>query len=298
MNLGPDFKPKKIDVKKLSKIDRWCLTRFYETAEEVNRFLEEYRLNEAANSLYQFSWHEFCDWYLELIKPALRDPKLKAETGQVLVFIFRELMKLLHPFIPFVTEEIWQALPPESQKDKESVMAAHYPQFERRYVDRKSADEVRAIQEVVSYIRNVRGEHQIPPQKKFPVTVVAKNRKIFDLLSDKKTAVEKLGGISELILSSKALPQMSGEKIVTCQILECEIFIRMTELFDLEEEKKRLQKELTRAKGDLEGLQKKLSNPSFVKNAPTDVVQGEKQRSEELERRVQKIKEGLKRIEG
>ncbi len=291
MNLDPDFKPQKIVVKKLSKIDRWCLTRFYETAEEVNRFLEEYRLNEAANSLYQFSWHEFCDWYLELIKPALRDPSLKAQTEQVLVFIFRELMKLLHPFIPFVTEEIWQVFP----KDEESVMIAHYPQFERKYVDRQSAREVRAIQEVVSYIRNVRGEHQIPPQRKFPVAVVAKNRKIFDLLSDNKTAVEKLGGISELILSSKGVP---AEKMVTGQTSECEIFIRMTELFDPQEERKRLQKELSRVTGDLDGLARKLSNPSFVKNAPTDVVQGEKQRSEELERRLQKIKESLKRIEG
>jgi len=172
-------------------------------------------------------------------------------------------------------------------------MISPYPTFQKAFVDQANAREVHAVQEVVSYIRNIRGEHQISPSKKIPVTVVTSRRKLSDLMLEKKDSIEKMAGISELKVVSKTI---ADKGMVTGTTAAFNIFIPMSELFEPEEERRRLQKELSRVTLELTDVQKKLSVPSFIKNAPADVVDGEKERLRGLEERVQKIKEGLKRI--
>ena len=295
MNLDPKFhfRPLK-NSKGLAKVHRWILTRLFEVSQSVHQKCDEYRLDEAAQVLYQFAWHEFCDWYIELIKPLLKDPQEKAQTEQILIFVLDHLMKLLHPFIPFVTEEIWQALPTTLPTEKkESIMIMPYPVGNKKWQDKKATAEMQKLMSIVEHIRNIRGEHTIPASKKIPVTFVAKEREMVKLLEAEKASIQALAGISELTILRKML---STKAFVEITLGFVDILIPMTELFDPEEEKRRVHKEISKIKTELEGLTERLSQPLFLERAPKEVVEKEKDRLKSLEIRYGKLKVHLDKL--
>ncbi|MBI3017721.1 MAG: valine--tRNA ligase, partial [Deltaproteobacteria bacterium] len=294
MNLEPDFKFKELSSpKNLSLVHQWILTRLFETVRETNEFLEEYRLNEAANTVYHFTWHEFCDWYIELIKAPLKDPAQKEETQKVMMFVLRELLKLLHPFLPFVTEELWHHLPLSNEK---SIMIASFPKFHSKWVNSKAKKEVQLIIDLISQIRNLRGENNVSPSKLISATIVLKEKKNVSLLSSYAESIKSLAKLSQVYLQMGQTEPLETQNAVRAVLNFGEIFIPMTELFDMEEEKKRLQRELIKVEEDMTHLNSRLSQPAFVERAPKGVVQKEKDRFQELQSKKEKLEESLKKI--
>jgi len=284
MNIPDDFKLQKPDLKNLTRVDRWLLTCFYETVDQTQKKLEAFKFNEAAQTVYQFSWRVFCDWYIELSKTT-------KQTRNTLVYVLKELLKLLHPFIPFVTEELWHALP---LQEEESIMIAPYPVYENRFIDEEAKAEIEQMMAVVSYIRNVRGEHQLSPSKKFHATLVARNKKVSDVLERERPSIENLARLSTLkIMTGKA----DTRKMSVGTVGFAEILIPMTELFDLAEEKKRLEKQFHKVSAELASIEARLSQKSFVERAPKAVVEKERKRQKELSEQVQKMKVSLTKLE-
>ena len=291
MNLDSDFKFKELSSpKNLSLVHQWILTRFFETTRETNKFLEEYRLNEAAHAVYHFTWHEFCDWYIELIKIPLKDPAQKSETQHVMMFVLRELLKLLHPFLPFVTEELWHQLPLSHEK---SLIIASFPKFNSKWVNPKAKKEIQMIIDLVSQIRNVRGENTVSPSKLISATVVLKEKKNMNLLNSYSESIKNLAKLSQVTWQTEPLHTQNR---VVVPLTFGEVVIPMTELFNVEEEKKRLQKELMKIEEDITHLNSRLSQASFVERAPKEIVQKEKDRFQELKSKKEKLEESLKKI--
>src|SRR3989338_496322 len=295
MNLDPNFKLKDLSSSKnLSPVHQWILTRLFETVRETNKFLEEYRLNEAANTVYHFTWHEFCDWYIELIKAPLKDPAQKEETQKVTMFVLKELLKLLHPFLPFVTEELWHHLPgARSLSNEKSIMIASFPKFHSKWVNSKAKKEVQLIIDLISQIRNLRGENNVSPSKLISATIVLKEKKNASLLSSYSESIKSLAKLSQMTCQTEPLDTQNA---IRAALKFGEIFIPLTELFDMGEEKKRLQKELAKVEEDMTHLNSRLSQPAFVERAPKEVVQKEKDRFQELQSKKEKLEESLKKI--
>ncbi|MBI4040799.1 MAG: valine--tRNA ligase [Deltaproteobacteria bacterium] len=270
------------DSSELPVVHQWILTRLQETILETRRSLEEYRLNEACFTVYHFAWSEFCDWYIELSKSHLN--------AEVLWYTFRELIKLLHPFMPFITEEIWQHLP---DKEVESVMMASYPKANSAHVHAMAKKEMEAMMAIVSYIRTVRAEHQVKPSKTIPAVIVVSNKSIFSLLEREKSTMIHLAKLSEFSLSLKAV---DTKNYVVGTVGFADVLLPMRELFDVENEKKRLQKELQKIVQELEHIEQKLAQSSFIEKAPKEVVEKEKQRAQELKLRKQQVGNNLEKI--
>ena len=290
MNVEPDFKLEKNLPKHLSPVHAWILSQFFLTVKKTNDHLERYELNEAANTVYHFTWHEFCDWYVEFIKPLLKDPSQKKEAQQILIFVLKELLKLLHPFIPFVTEELGHHLPIH---EEESIMMASYPKFNKKYIHPKATKEIEMLKEIISYIRNVRGEHTVSPSKLISATLVSKDTKVLEILKRNEVALQTLAKLSELHFSEKA---MEAKNMAVGALGFLDVFIPITDLVDVEEEKKRLQKELEKINTDLVGLQTRLSNEAFIERAPKDIVQKERDRLSDLQSKKQKLEQNLQKL--
>ncbi|OGQ18029.1 MAG: valine--tRNA ligase [Deltaproteobacteria bacterium RIFCSPHIGHO2_02_FULL_40_11] len=260
--------------------DRWILTRLHETIRDVNAALEAYKLNEATYLAYHFTWSEFCDWYIELSKTS--------PNPDVLTYVLKELLKLLHPFLPFVTEELWQHV-----QETESIMLSPYPKFDEAYIDASAKQEIEVLKAVVLYVRNIRGENNVKPSKQIPVSILPKDKTTRQILEREQKAIENLAKISELKILDD-LPDAKDQ--VTGTVGFAEIFISMSELFNQEEEKKRLEKELLKIGQDLTGIQQRLSQDAFVSKAPKEVVEKERARLAMLTEKEAKLKENLSKI--
>lgn len=291
-----------------NRIDKWILTRFYETVRDTQKYLEEYRLDEAAKTVYHFTWHEFCDWYIELTK------QKKEESQETLLFVLSELLKLLHPFSPFITEELWRSLAHvrDDKKQGESIMNSSYPKFDKKWTSQKAKKEMEMVMAVISYIRNVRGENNVPPSKMISATLVAKDEKVRQILEEEKKSIESLAKVKLTIRhpepagrgiqirldpSVASLPQ--DDKVgdlIGGTVGFADIFIPMTDLFNKEEEKKRLEKELAKIEADMIVVGQRLESSSFMDRAPANIVQKEKDRFNELKLKKEKLEESLRKI--
>jgi len=260
-----------IDYKNLSDADEWILGTLNITINKANRELEEFRISDAAQTLYDFLWNNFCDWYLELSKGDKQNP-------DVLYHVLKNTLILLHPIIPFVTEEIWSHLP--GQKDM--LIKQSYPEMDNRKYD--AMPTAHAI-DVITKIRHLRAENKIEPAQKIPVTIYS--HKHLDGLKRNEEEILRLARVSELTLEEK------GEKLknaATDMVNGIEIFIPLEGLVDTGKEKERLQKEIGNLEGYLKGLKAKLDNKNFVKNAPKQIVEQEKKKLEESEEKLKKLK--------
>jgi len=295
MNLE-GFDPEGIDLGKLdlSLADRWILARLSETAREVDTALAGYKFNDAANALYAFTWHCFCDWYIELIKDDLYgdDLKVKNSARAVLFTVLEQLLRLLHPFMPFITEEIRQALP--GSRPEESIMRAAYPDGAGLPVDAEGAEKMERIMDVIKAIRNIRGEMDVAPNKRIAAVLDCKSESSAVVMSEGERYVKALARVDDLTggvgiaRPAQAATQVAGE---------VEILLPLTGLIDIGEEEKRLEKEIAKIEKDVTMFSKKLSNEKFVSNAPPEVLEKDRGKLAAAEEKLGILRESMKKIQ-
>lgn len=253
--------------------DRWIRSRFNRTAAEVTRNLSRYDLGEAGRVLYEFIWNEFCDWYIEMVKPRLygKETAESRRTAQaVLADTLRGTMELLHPFMPFITEEIWQHLPHQGK----TIMRAAWPQGEKATLDEQAEAEMTVVMEVVKAIRNLRSEMNVSPGKKAEAVLLAQNEETLAALQNGASHIRNLAGLSQvnMLLSSPEKPQQA----VTAVVSGVEVYLSLKGLVDIEKELARLEKENGILDKEIARLEVKLQNQSFLVKAPHNVVEKEK----------------------
>jgi valyl-tRNA synthetase len=274
--------------------DRWIRGRLNYAIRSIQKSLEEYKFNEASHTLYQFVWHEFCDWYLELIKPYLyqdKDLKLKRLTQKTLLEVLDAVLKLLHPFMPFITEEIWQQLPLEKRDG--SIMIAEFPKPDKGFDDDRAADETELVIEIITALRNIRGEMNIPPGEQIDVLLHPKRKEIGERLLKDQLFIQNLAKVKSLkVFQEIEKPAYSAFGVVR----DVEIFVPM-DRSRMEEEAKRLQKEISKVEKEIAFVNRKLSNEQFLSKAPTEVVQEEKEKALQYQAVRGKLEESLKKIE-
>jgi len=290
MNLG-DYRDdgKEIDLAQCSAPDKWILARLNRVIAEATRALEEYRYNEGAQFIYHFIWHELCDWYLELSKAYLyKDDKARrAVTQKTLVYVLDKALKLLHPYMPFITEEIWQHLPHAG----ESIMMADYPEVRPELVDDETVQEMERIMGVITGIRTIRGEMSIPPLTMVDIILIAEDAKTAATLKD------HLGFVKDLARVKEARIMVQGERprrAATALADGVEVFVPLEGVIeDPQKEQQRLTKELTKLLNDLDFTQRKLANESFLEKAPPDKVQKERDKLQEFSSLKEKLEQRL-----
>jgi valyl-tRNA synthetase len=291
MNLGQDFAPRDIAAKELAHFDRWILHRLNRTIETVNQGIREYRFNDAAQGLYEFWWHEVCDWYLELVKGRLYakgDGSGDADTPrQVLFHVLKRSLQLLHPFMPFITEEIWHLFPAPGDGP---IIVSRWPEPDPAFEFPEDADEAALFQEIVYRIRNVRGEMNVPPDRKARVICKTGNKKIRAILEREESQIMTLARVSELSIDPSYSPDRTDASAV---MPELEIFLPMKDLIDFGKERARLEKELARVTAELEKVERKLGSPDFIGKAPAHVVEKEKGKRDEYGHLAGKLKESI-----
>jgi valyl-tRNA synthetase len=283
------------DLSDYSLPDRWIRGRLNQAIRDVRKAIDDYRFNEATHAVYQFIWHEFCDWYLELIKPYLyqkEDLKRRRVTQKNLVEVLDATLRLLHPFMPFITEEIWQNLP--SSRTDGSIMVAAFPEADGRFDDDAVSREMELMIEVITSIRNIRGEMNVPPADQVTALLRTRRRETEERLRRNQAFIQNLARVKGVILGENVeKPAYSAFDIVG----EVEVIIPM-ERFRMEEEGKRLQKEIVKINKDIDFVSKKLSNERFLSGAPREVVEEEKEKAAQYQMRRQKLEESLHRIQG
>ena len=276
----------------LTLADRWIRSRYANAVKDVTRCLKTYRLNEAANAVYQFAWSEYCDWYLEMAKPrwALAEresltPEERADLRTVRYVswsIFDGLLRLLHPFMPHVTEELWQALPHEG----ECLATAAWPRPRSAWMAPDVEREVDFLQSVVTAVRNLRVEQKIAPGRQVPVTIRGREEQL-DLIERLADQVRPLARIETLTLARDG----SRPPVAASAVVEgAEVFLPLDGLVDLDEERARLAREAEKLLTDLEGVKKKLRNQDFLAKARPEVVDKERVRLTQLEETLEKLK--------
>ena len=273
--------------------DQWIRGRLNQVIREVEASLEAYAFNEATHALYQFVWHEFCDWYLELIKPSLypnEDKKRRVLTQRTLLEVLDAILRMLHPFMPFITEEIWQQLP--GRKENESIMMAEFPRPHPRYDKEKAADRMGLIIEVITALRNIRGEMNLPPGEQIVALLRSKNEEVRKTLCDQQSFIQTLARVKELTLGQDLEKPLYSAFVV---VRDVEIFVPM-DRSRMEEERKRLQKEIQKIEKEIAFVGKKLSNEQFLAKAPPEVVQEEKEKASQYQAVRKKLEENLGKI--
>ncbi|MDD2500005.1 MAG: valine--tRNA ligase [Geobacter sp.] len=288
---------------RLSESDEWVLHRLNETARATNQALEEYRFNEAAMTLYQFTWSEFCDWYLELSKQELYgdDPIRRRTTQYVLWTVLEHLLRLLHPIMPFITEEIWQTLPKGDRCSlrgsggdwQPSIMLAPYPQHREDWQFEDAASRMEQVMEVISAIRTIRGEMEVPPSREITVILSTGSQQAQDLACLFESKIKSMARVGHLTIG-RNLPKPEDASVQPAG--EFQVFVPLKGLVDVAEEEKRLLKEIAKLDKEIEQFSKKLENPSFVDRAPADIVAKEKAKLADVTAKKAVLEESLEKI--
>jgi valyl-tRNA synthetase len=279
---------------RLTLPDKWILLRLKDTIKEVTQALEEYRFNDAALAIYHFTWHNFCDWYIELSKVQLSqadDLQLRQNTQRVLLFVLERILKLLHPFMPFITEEIWQKIPHEG----ESIMVSSWPEELELEEDLETRTRMERLMGVVTAIRNIRGEMGVPPSKRIKAILRSEDARILEELQQEAPYIRSLALLRELeLLEGGEAPKASSTAIT----YGVEVYVPLSELVpEPEKEIERLKKELKRVEEDIAFLSRKLQDPSFLQKAPKEVVEKEKEKLEERLKVREKLQMRLNAVE-
>jgi len=272
MNLEPSAVNNLADVSadNLELCDRWVLSRFNQTALEVNQYISTYSLGEAARSLYEFIWGDFCDYYIELVKPRLQgeDGQSKSTAQSVLLSVLIGTVSLLHPYMPHITEEIWQVL--TSAEGKTSLSLQEFPQGDRSLIDDCLESEFKLIFEVIRTVRNLRAEAEVKPSQQVKIILQSENESELNALKNGESYISNLGKIEEMIISDR-VPDPIGQTLAgvanTVQVL-----LPLTGVIDLEKFKQKLQRNLTKIEAAIASTESRLNNESFIQRAPADLI--------------------------
>jgi len=286
----------KVNSPNLSLPDQWILSRLERVTAEVAGALDGYRFNEAAGVLYNFVWHEFCDWYLEAVKPALYDnegPQAKEATQSVLWRVLRDTLILLHPFIPFVTEEIWHHMPGTNG----SIMKAAYPEYTSDAAiseqNQQSESKMEILMNVITGIRNVRGEMNLAPSLSLQVMIQSEDGPTREIIETHRDLVINLARLKGLTVENAGQrPKSSATAVVN----NASVFVDLEGIIDFDKETQRLEKEINKLDIELTKVGKKLENEGFLNKAPADVVEKVREKQSVLLEKQQKLQMNLDRI--
>lgn len=267
--------------KQLDFVDEWIQSRLHETLFELEDALTNFEINNASKIVYAFVWNDFCDWYVELIKNRLYsdDEEIQSAVLTRALDVFEQLLKIVHPFMPFITEELWHLI--EVRAKGESISTSAYPIGNKRFIKPTANKSMRYLQDIITGIRNIRGEMNIPPSKEIDVHI-----KIPDYDERFTIYIKKLTRASSVVAGNDVeKPEMSASAVVR----DTEIYVPLEGLIDLDKERERLTKEINRLQGALKGIDKKLSNDNFIGKAPAEVVDREKQKKNDYEANLKKL---------
>ncbi|MGM7702200.1 valine--tRNA ligase [Pseudalkalibacillus sp. Hm43] len=274
-----------------SLADKWILTRLNETIESVTKLIDAYEFGEVGRALYNFIWDDFCDWYIEMAKLPLygEDEARKKTTRSVLAYTLDQTLRLLHPFMPFITEEIWQHIPHEG----ESITVASWPVKREDLHFEESAKEMKLLTEIIRSVRNTRSEMNVPPSKPIEIQLKPRDEDTLKQLETNRSYLDRFCNPEPLTM---ALDLVAPDKAMTSVVSGVEIFLPLEGLIDIEEEIKRLENEYKKWDAEVERVQKKLSNEGFVKKAPEKVVEEERAKEKTYVDNRQKVEERIKEL--
>jgi valyl-tRNA synthetase len=273
--------------------DKWIKAKLNESIEEVTHRLDEYRFNDASAAIYRFIWHEFCDWYLELSKPVFYgkvSPEQRQTTQRTLREVFKTMLQLLHPFMPFVTEELWQAL---NGSDKDSIMVSKFPVVNAAWENKAAEKEMEMIMEIITSIRNIRGEMRIPPSQKLNVLISAADEKSKRIIETDRDYILNLANLESLKVEVN-LVEPKG--VATGVIGATRIFVPLAGIVDIAGEKTRLDKELAKVTKDLEQSSRKLATRDFLAKAAPEIIQNERKKLKDFQEKFAALEKALKKL--
>lgn len=270
--------------------DKWILSRFNKTVDAVEENLTKYNFKDCTTRIYDFLWKEFCDWYLELVKPRLYDEETDTTVEQTLYYLMIRIIKLIHPFVPFVSEEIWEKL----RTGTSSVMTAQYPTVSEELVDQATEDKFAKLQQMVNAARSIRSEMNVPNNETVEILVNTDNSSLQELATDNQFFFKELVKAENVEASDmEEVPSMSGRRVLH----DAEILVPLEGIIDIEEERTRIRSKLDSVEDDLEQTLSKLNNEEFLKNAPTNIIDKEKDKKQELKDKKQRLLRNLEALE-
>lgn len=289
MNLE-EYDPKQtVDSSNYTLADRWILTRYQEIVNRVTESMEKYELGEAGRNIYEFIWNELCDWYIEIVKPRLFGKvsiESKKTAQEVLNKTLSGAIQLLHPFMPFITEEIWNHLPGKEG----SIMLSAWPET-RDVKDKSDVAKMQLLMEIIRGIRNIRYEMNVPPGKKAEAVILIKSPEVRAALEDNLSYIETLAGAAPITIMDNA--EEKPQKAAAVVAYGVEVYVPLEGLIDIDVEIKRLEKEMANISKDLERVTRKLGNEEFLSKAPDEVINKERDKEKELTAKYQGLKERL-----
>jgi valyl-tRNA synthetase len=281
----------------LSLADSWIISRLQQTEAEIEKSLNEFRFDLASHTLYEFVWNEYCDWYLELSKPILNSENAtdqqKTGTRRTLVRVLEAILRLAHPFMPYITEEIWQRVAPLAGKSGNTIMTQPYPEYDASKIDESVLSDVKWLKDVIVAIRNIRGEMDISPAKSIPVLLHNGSA------DDQRRYTENAALVSSLA-KLESFEWIDNDELPMCAtqlVGKMEVLVPMAGLIDVKAELARLNKEMSKAEGEIKRLEGKLGNEKFVANAPSDVVDKEKEKLASAKQSLATLTEQVTKIE-
>ena len=284
------------DDYQLSLADKWIISRLQQTEASIEKSISEFRLDMASHTLYDFIWNEYCDWYLELSKPILNNDDsneaLKRGTRRTLVRVLEAVLRMAHPFIPYITEEIWQRVAPLAGQSGATIMTQAYPEADQSKIDEKALGDVEWLKGVIVAIRNIRGEMDISPAKAIPVLLRNGNDEDLRRFKENEGFVKSLAKLESMTWLTDEEAPMSSTQLVGSM----EVLVPMAGLINLDAEIARLNKEIEKAEKEIGRLSGKLNNEKFVSNAPKEVVEKEQAKLAEAQGNQSKLTEQLEKI--
>lgn len=290
MNLEDYKGHQKIEVTSLPLWSRWIVLDFNRTVEKVRTKLEEFEFDQAAMEAYHFFWDRFCDWYLEVSKMYLKDKKIRSQTQAVLLEIFKNSLKLLHPFIPFVTEELWQYLP---EKDTEHIVISSYPHvfsFDKE-IEKNTFEKIEFLKELIVGIRNIKSEYALASKTDLEVVYRGDEQEYLQLISEQEEIIKFLAKIGSIKVYQEYAKKWGEVSLI---LSKGEVFVNLENIIDFEKEILRLEKEREKIKTKLNLIERKLSDKNFLEKAPSEVVEKEKNSYKELLERLKVVENYLK----
>jgi valyl-tRNA synthetase len=284
--------------------DRWILSRLNRTAQEVNTALNAYEFHAAVQTLYHFFWDDFCDWYIELVKADVTSeedtPQRRAARSRLLS-VLEQALRLLHPFMPYITEELWLRLPGDKQLHtayqgaEPTIMLASYPEGRKELIDEAAEAEMQAIIDVISRVRNIRSEMNIKPAERIPIIVASPDESSRNVFTAAKDEISRLVRASELSISEKLdAPKASARAVL---LGGAELAVPLEGLIDFEQERQRLNREQQKLQAEAAKLEAQLSNPNFVERAPVERVNEVRARIADIAQRSSQLQQTVENLQ-
>jgi valyl-tRNA synthetase len=293
----------KLPIENLDLADRWILSRLNHAIKSFNTSLDQFHVNEATKLIYDFIWHDFCDWYVEMVKTRFYgDEPKEVKTAVVIraLWIFDQALRLMHPVMPFISEELWQNL---SDRKGQSLVRAAFPNVNEHYINQTVEDELNFIIKVVEAVRNIRGELNVAPSKQIEIHMHL-HGELAERLSIDVNAMQGLLNYLDRLCHAKTVPTWAQDSVkferpkasASAVVDGTEIFIPLAGIIDLDAERKRLEKEIARLQGLIDSIGNKLANNSFIERAPKDVIEKEREKQKYITMNMEKLKDSLKQL--